>query len=109
LAIIPLKQGRRDAIAKDAPDTLVALASAQNDTILVSFDRDRKAIASRFHISHGRPRKLSRIDFVRSEPKAAARIQLGLALIEAEWAAAQQTNDHRMFIVIQDNAFKTIR
>src|SRR6185312_3601395 len=39
---------QRNAIVTDAPDVLVALASAQNDAILVTFDKDHKAIASRF-------------------------------------------------------------
>jgi predicted nuclease of predicted toxin-antitoxin system len=100
---------QRDAIPKDASDKLVALASVENGAILISFDKDFKAIASRFHVSHGRLKKLSRIQFRCSEPKAASRLDNGLSLIEAEWSLCQVTADGRMFIEIQDNAFKTVR
>jgi predicted nuclease of predicted toxin-antitoxin system len=99
---------QRDAIAPDAADKLVAFASAENDAILISFDKDFKAIASRFHVSHPRLKRLSRIQFRCSEPKAAARLEAGLSLIEAEWGLCQAA-DGRMFIEILDNAFKTIR
>ena len=52
---------QRDAIATDSSDTLVAIASATNDAILVSFDSDFKAIAARASVSQKRLRKLSRI------------------------------------------------
>lgn len=62
---------QRDVIARDSKDQLVALASVENDAILVTFDKDYKAIASRFQVSHRRLRRLSRIDFTCSEPHAA--------------------------------------
>jgi hypothetical protein len=100
---------QRDALIRDAPDILVALASAANDAVLVTFDRDHKAIASRFSVSNRRLRKLSRIDLRCTEPQAANRVEAGLTLIEAEWVLAHEANDRRLFIEIQSGAFKTVR
>jgi predicted nuclease of predicted toxin-antitoxin system len=100
---------QREVLARDAPDILVALTSVANDAILVTFDKDHKAIASRFSVSSRRLRTLSRIDLRCTEPQAASRIAAGLALIEAEWLLAQEAGDRRLFIEIQSNAFKTVR
>ena|SRR6185437_6579066 len=142
---------QRNAIVTDAPDVLVALASAQNDAILVTFDKDHKAIASRFipaarradwyarrvgvaaareineipaarqsndesrvraagiSVSHGRLKRLSRIDFNCEEPIAARRIRDGMSFIEAEWRLCQKAKDRRMFIAITTTTFRTIR
>ena len=100
---------QRDSISRDAADKLVALAAVENDAILVSSDKDFRAIASRFHISHGRLRKLSRIQFRCAEPKHVGRLEAGLPLIEFEWKLCQIASDARMFIDIMDNAFRIIR
>lgn len=100
---------QRDAIARDSKDQLVALASVGNDAILVTFDKDYKAIASRFQVSNRRLRSLSRIDFTCSEPHAAERIKLGLGFIEAEWRLALKAKDRRMFIGIGPTSFRTTR
>jgi predicted nuclease of predicted toxin-antitoxin system len=99
---------QRDVIPKDSPDKLVALTSAANEAILISFDRDHRAIASRMRVSHRKLRTLSRIDFRCTEPQAAQRIKIGLALIEAEWEHAQLSGG-RLFMEIQGAAFKTNR
>jgi predicted nuclease of predicted toxin-antitoxin system len=100
---------QRDVIARDAPDLLVALASAANEAILVTFDRDHKAIASRFNVSNRKLKTLSRIDLRCTEPQAAERIAAGLSLIEAEWLIAQGASDRRLFMEVQSAAFKTNR
>lgn len=100
---------QRDVIARDSKDHLVALASAENDAILVTFDRDHRAIASRFQVSNRRLRKLSRIDFSCAEPQAANRIRLALSFIEAEWRLALKAKDRRMFIGIGSTSFRTTR
>jgi hypothetical protein len=100
---------QKSAIPADSSDIMVAVASAANEAILVSFDKDFKAIASRFGVSQKRLRKLSRIAFKCDYPKAAARLQLALAFIEAEWKIAQATPDTRMFVEIQGAALRTIR
>jgi predicted nuclease of predicted toxin-antitoxin system len=100
---------QRDVIAVDSPDRVVALAAAKNDAILISIDKDHKAIASRFHVSNKQLRKLSRIDLRCSEPEAARRIELALDFIVFEWERAGRASDQRMFLEIQGNAFKTVR
>ena len=100
---------QRDVIARDSKDQLVALASVENDAILVTFDKDYKAIASRFQVSHRQLRRLSRVDFTCSEPLAAKRIKLGLGFIEAEWRLALKAKDRRMFIGIGTTSFRTTR
>lgn len=100
---------QREALAVDAADTLVAIASAENEAILISQDKDFATIASRLRISHRSLRKLSRISLKCSEVQAAARITAGLSLIEAEWAIAKASPNGRMFIEIYKAGFKTIR
>lgn len=100
---------QRSVIARDSPDALVALVSAENDAILVTSDRDHKQIASRLGVSNRRLRKLSRIQLQCDEPQAARRVEAGLSLIEAEWTLAQEIGDGRIFIEIQGNAFRTVR
>ncbi|MEJ0028048.1 MAG: DUF5615 family PIN-like protein [Rhizomicrobium sp.] len=100
---------QKQAIAPDSSDSLVAIASATNDAILVSWDTDFKGIASRAGVSHKRLRKLSRIHFRCTEPQAADRLRKAMSWIEAEWAIAQKSPDKRMFLEIQGNALKSIR
>ncbi len=100
---------QRQALATDAPDPIVAVACIENNAILMTFDKDYKAIASRFAVSHRRYKTLSRVDFTCSEPAAAKRIEAGMSLIQAEWELCQNSKDRRMFIVIGSNSFRTTR
>lgn len=101
---------QRQVIATNSADPEVALASARNDAILVTLNRkDFDQIANRFKVSNNYLKKLSRIDLTCKEPDAAERIKQGMSLIEAEWRIAQKSKDKRIFIVIQGNAFKTVR
>lgn len=100
---------QKEAIATDSSDTLVALASAANDAILITFDTDFKAIASRAGVSQKRLKKLSRIQFRCTEPQAADRLGKALSWIEAEWEVAQSSPDKRMFLEILGNALKSLR
>ena len=97
------------AIATDSSDTLVAIASATNDAILISFDSDFKALASRSNVSQRRLRRLSRIHFRCTEPQAAERLKKALSWVEAEWKIAQASPDKRMFLEILSNALKSVR
>ena len=99
---------QRHVIPPDSPDEIVALTSAENDAILLTFDRDHRAIAARAGLSQSRLGRLSRIDFRCVEPEAPQRIKDGLALIETEWEHAQQ-NGGRLWMEIQGRAFKTHR
>jgi predicted nuclease of predicted toxin-antitoxin system len=100
---------QKTAIPQDSSDTMVAIASAANEAILVSFDKDFKAIATRFGVSQKRLRKLSRVAFLCSYPQASKRLEIALPFIAAEWEIAQKSTDTRMFIEIQGAALKTVR
>lgn len=100
---------QRNSISRDAEDKLVALAAVENDAILISSDKDYKAIASRFHISHNRLRTLSRIQFRCAETKHVERLKVGLSLIKFEWELCQAAHDKRIFIDIMDSVFRTVR
>lgn len=101
---------QKEAIPGDSADSLVAIASVENDAILVSFDKDFKAIASRFNVSQRRLRKLSRVAFKCTYDQAAKRLKQGaMAFIENEWAIAQQKSDKRMFVEVQGAALRTLR
>ena len=100
---------QRNVIAKDAPDLVVALTSAANDAILISTDKDFRAIAARFEISHKNLKRLSRIELRCSEPEAANRVKQGISFIEAEWVIARDAPDRRIFIEIQGYSYRTHR
>jgi predicted nuclease of predicted toxin-antitoxin system len=100
----------KDILPTDSPDQLVATISEVEGAVLVSIDRDFRKIAPR--IPKGERRRfhtLSRISLECSEPQAAQRVQVALALIEAEYEVAQASPDKRMFIVIQNTGIKTHR
>jgi predicted nuclease of predicted toxin-antitoxin system len=94
---------QKDAIPTDSSDTLVAIASAVNEAILVSFDKDFKTIAARTHITHRQLKKLSRIQFRCKAPQAAIRLQIALPFIAMEWGIVQSLHDARMFVDIGDS------
>lgn len=99
----------KDAIAADAPDPVVALTAAENDAILLSFDKDFRAIAGRLGVSHNRLRKLSRVQMRCKGPAGARRLQDALSLIQHEWDVAQSKSDKRIFIEVLDLGIKTVR
>ena len=99
----------KDAIATDSEDPIVALTAAENNVVLLSFDRDFRAIAGRLGVSHRRLRKLSRIQMRCREPEGTKRLAEAMDLIEHEWALAQQRPDKRIFIEILGLGIKTVR
>lgn len=76
---------QKTVLAPDASDPVVALTSALNEAILVSFDNDHKAIAHRHGIANKRLKKLSRIHLRCDFPEAAKRIRGALSFIQHEW------------------------
>jgi predicted nuclease of predicted toxin-antitoxin system len=100
----------RERIAADSPDPLVAAVSEMYGAVLVSHDKDYKALAPRVAIGERqRFRKLSRIALTCSEPQAANRINEALSLIEHEWSAAQGRSDKRILVEIGMSFIRTIR
>jgi predicted nuclease of predicted toxin-antitoxin system len=99
----------RDVIPTNSPDPVVATVAEVNDAILVSFDKDFKALAPKIGVGQQRFRKLSRITFRCREPLAARRIAAALSLIEHEWRLAQSLPNKRIIIQISETTILTTR
>lgn len=101
----------REQIPTDSPDSLVAAVAEANNAILVTFDADFKAIASRYGIGQRRFTKLSLIRFERCrESQAAQRFEQALSLIQHEWLYGHnRRSDRRMFVVITSQSIRTHR
>jgi predicted nuclease of predicted toxin-antitoxin system len=99
-----------DKLAKGSPDMLVAAVSEANNAILVAFDADFKALASRNGIGQKRFKRLSLLRFEKCrESMAVPRLKAALSLIKFEWKLSAQSNDRRMFVVIQGESIRTHR
>jgi predicted nuclease of predicted toxin-antitoxin system len=100
----------RNRIPTGSPDTLVAAVSEANNAVLVTFDPDFKALASRIGIGRRRFTKLSLIRFEKCrESQAAKRMETALSLIEHEWAFGNASRDQRLFVVITAQTIRTHR
>lgn len=100
----------RDYIPEGSPDQLVATIAEKINAILISFDGDFQKIAPRIPKgARRRFRRLSRIWMQCSEYQAAARLQLALSLIEAEYGLAALGQDCRMEVWVSGGFIKTIR
>lgn len=100
----------RDRIPTESPDTLVAAVAEANNAILVTFDSDFKALASRIGIGQRRFARLSLIRFEKCrESQAARRLETALSLIEHEWAIGSEERDRRLFVVITAQTIRTHR
>lgn len=100
---------QKTMLPPNASDPVVALTSSLNDAILISFDKDHKAIANRHGIANKQLKRLSRIHFRCDYPEAAKRIKEALSFIQHEWDLAQQSTDPRMFVEILGYGLKTLR
>ena len=100
---------QKDAISPDSEDPVVALTAAENAAILVSFDKDFRALAGRLGVGNKRLRRLSRIQMRCKEPDGARRLKEAMSLIEHEWDLAQRTPDKRVFIEVLGLGIKTVR
>jgi predicted nuclease of predicted toxin-antitoxin system len=104
--VVPL----RTRIPTNSPDTLVAAVAEANEAVLVTFDPDFKALASRIGIGQHRFRRLSLIRFERCrESQAAPQMQAALSLIEHEWMISREARDRRLFVVISRQTIRTHR
>ena len=75
----------RDFMAPDTKDPVVATACVENARVLVTHDKDFKAIAKSLNISQKSYKKLHRISLRCSEPEAVSRMKEAMSLIEWEW------------------------
>ncbi len=99
----------KDVLPPDTEDPVVALTAAENTAILISFDKDFRAIAGRLGVSNKRLRKLSRIQMRCKEPEGSKRLKDAMSFIQHEWEIAQQKSDKRVFIEILGLGMKTVR
>ena len=100
----------RERIPTESPDALVAAVAEANNAILVTFDPDFKALASRIGIGRRRFARLSLIRFEKCrESQAARRMEAALSLIEHEWAIGRGERDRRLFVVITSQTIRTHR
>jgi predicted nuclease of predicted toxin-antitoxin system len=100
----------RQRIPTESPDALVAAVAEANNAILVTFDPDFKALASRIGIGRRRFARLSLIRFEKCrESQAARRMEEALSLIEHEWAIGRGERDRRLFVVITSQTIRTHR
>jgi len=100
----------RERIPTESPDTLVAAVAEANDAILVTFDPDFKALASRIGIGQRCFKRLSLIRFEKCrESQAARRMETAMSLIEHEWAIGTGERDRRLFVVITSQTIRTHR
>jgi predicted nuclease of predicted toxin-antitoxin system len=100
----------RDRIPSDSPDALVAAVAEANKAVLVTFDPDFKALASRIGVGRRRFATLSLIRFEKCrESQAASRMETALSLIEHEWLIGKKIEDRRLFVVITSQTIRTHR
>jgi hypothetical protein len=68
-----------------------------------------KQHASRQGIGKRRFRRLSLIKLSCREPRADARVEAAISLIEHEWSVGAATTDRRIFIEIADSVIRVMR
>jgi predicted nuclease of predicted toxin-antitoxin system len=99
----------RDHVPAGAPDPLVAAIAEQLDAVLVSFDGDFEKIAPRIPRGvRARFRHLSRIWMRCQEPRAAARLEATLDLVQTEYHLASEA-ERRMSIWLGESYIRTER
>lgn len=98
----------REAGMGDAADPVIAVASCQSARVLVSTDRDFKALAKELRVTRKNSHKLHRIAFSCPDPKITARLEKALALIEWEWERGRR-GAQRMEVQISDVSIRVMR
>jgi predicted nuclease of predicted toxin-antitoxin system len=99
----------REQMAPDSSDPVVAMASEINDAILVTSDKDFRAVAPRVGVGRNRFKRLSRLQICCPEFQAAKRIEVALSMIEHEWRVMQTGPDKRMIIEVGLSYIRTHR
>lgn len=99
----------RDCMATDTADQVVAIACAASGYVLVTHDKDFKAVAKRLSVTQRQYSRLHRIALKCAEANGAKRIQEALTLIESEWLYAQALAGRNMVIEITEVGIRTNR
>lgn len=92
----------------DARDPVIAVASCQSARVLVSTDKDFKALAKDLKVNRKDSHKLHRIAFSCRDPHIADRLAEALSLIEWEWSRCG-CGAQRMEVQISDVSIRVMR
>lgn len=92
----------------DAKDPVIAVASCQSARVLVSTDRDFKALAKELRVTRKNSHKLHRISFSCPDIRCSARIEEALSLIEWEWERGG-CGAQRMEVQVSDVSIRVMR
>ena len=98
----------RDVAMGDAADRVIAVASCQSARVLVSTDKDFKAIAKEMGVTRKDSHKLHRIAFSCPDPRIEARLAEALTLIEWEWEQSG-CGARRIEVQISDVSIRVMR
>jgi hypothetical protein len=85
-----------DVLSRGAADDLVCVAAEANDALLVAYDNDMKAMARRHGITPARFKRLNLLKFECEEPRAAARLDGAMSLLEHEWIVSRRPDMPRL-------------
>ena len=75
----------QSGLSKSSADTLVCIAAAANDAILVAHDNDMKTLARGHGITPARFRTLNLLQLLCREANSPARLAIAMSLVEHEW------------------------
>jgi predicted nuclease of predicted toxin-antitoxin system len=100
----------RDCMAPDSTDPVVAIACVESSRVLITHDKDFKAISKRLLLTKRKCRLLHRVSLRCSEPNAAARMKEALSVIESEWSRTRASGSKMQMIVeITEVAIRIVR
>jgi predicted nuclease of predicted toxin-antitoxin system len=99
----------RRVLPIDAPDDLVAATAIVAGEILVSHDRDFKAMSKRLGLTNSSRTRLSLIKLSCPEPTSAARLLAAMSLIEHEWDYCQQHGSRMLRMEISAKVIRSER
>jgi hypothetical protein len=98
----------RDVMPPDTKDPVIAIACASSAQVLVTCDKDFKAISKNLMVTQSDYWKLHRISFRCPDPRCSERIKHAIALIEWEWKRGRRKNE-QLVIEITDAAIRVVR
>jgi predicted nuclease of predicted toxin-antitoxin system len=94
----------------DTPDQVVAVACSENALVLVTHDKDFKAIAKHLNVTQKATARLHRISLRCPEVLSAGRVMAAMEVIENEWLRLQEKDDGAaLAIEIYERFIKIIR
>ncbi|MCC7363346.1 MAG: DUF5615 family PIN-like protein [Dehalococcoidia bacterium] len=100
----------RDHFGRMTPDEFIAWAGDEFEAVVVTLDRDFKALAARAPAGgRQRFRRLGYISLRCKEPRAPERIGEFIEEIEREHARAQSRRDRRLIVEITESSYRIVR